>query len=81
MKLSMTLNYSGDPRAAADDARDLERAGIDSHAWIINQSLAPLALSDPLLKTKQQEEVPHIQRLMDESGPKVYLSKWDIRLS
>jgi F420-dependent oxidoreductase-like protein len=33
MKLSMTLNYSGDPRAAADDARDLERAGIDV-GWV-----------------------------------------------
>ena len=33
MKLSTTLNYSGDPRAAADDARDLERAGIDV-GWV-----------------------------------------------
>lgn len=33
MKLSMTLNYTGDPRAAGDDARDLERAGIDV-GWV-----------------------------------------------
>jgi F420-dependent oxidoreductase-like protein len=33
MKLSMTLNYSGDPRRAAADARDLERAGVDV-AWV-----------------------------------------------
>ncbi len=33
MKLSMTLNYSGDPRQAADEARDLERAGIDV-GWV-----------------------------------------------
>jgi F420-dependent oxidoreductase-like protein len=33
MKLSMTLNYSGDPRAAAEDAAQLERAGIDV-GWV-----------------------------------------------
>ncbi|MEM7143079.1 MAG: LLM class F420-dependent oxidoreductase [Actinomycetota bacterium] len=33
MKLSMMLNYSGDPRLAAAEARDLERAGIDL-GWV-----------------------------------------------
>ena len=33
MKLSMTLNYTGDPRASASHARDLERAGIDV-GWV-----------------------------------------------
>ena len=33
MKLSMTLNYSGDPRAAAEEAADLERAGVDV-GWV-----------------------------------------------
>ncbi len=33
MKLSMALNYSGDPRAAAAEAQDLERAGIDV-GWV-----------------------------------------------
>ncbi len=61
--------------------KDLERAGIASHAWIINQSLAPLTISDPLLQTKQQEEFPHIQKLMQENGAKVYLAKWDEYLS
>jgi arsenite-transporting ATPase len=55
---------------------DLERAGIITYAWIINQSLAPLDLSDPLLVTKQQEEFPHIHELIQEKGPKVFISKW-----
>jgi arsenite-transporting ATPase len=55
---------------------DLERAGIGSYAWIINQSLAPLELSDPLLATKQQEEIPHILQLMQEKSLKVYIAKW-----
>jgi len=33
MKLSMMLNYSGDPRAAAQEAADLEKAGIDV-GWV-----------------------------------------------
>ena len=33
MKLSMTLNYTGDPKAAASQAADLERAGIDV-GWV-----------------------------------------------
>jgi arsenite-transporting ATPase len=61
--------------------KDLERAGIASHAWIINQSLALLALSDPLLMTKQQEELPHIHKLMEENGSKVFLAGWDVNLS
>lgn len=61
--------------------KDLERADIASHAWIINQSLAPHTLSDPLLMTKQQEEYPHIQKLMKMKSSKVYLSGWDVSLS
>ena len=33
MKLSMTLDYSGDPKAAAEQAADLERAGVDV-GWV-----------------------------------------------
>ena len=33
MKISMTLNYMGDVTAAADEARDLERAGVDV-VWV-----------------------------------------------
>ncbi|MFQ5556110.1 MAG: LLM class F420-dependent oxidoreductase [Acidimicrobiales bacterium] len=33
MKLSMMLDYSGDPRRAAEEARDLERAGLDV-GWV-----------------------------------------------
>lgn len=61
--------------------KDLQRAGITSYAWIINQSLAPLVVSDPLLQTKQREEIPHIRKLMAEKAARVYLSAWDIRLT
>ena len=60
--------------------KDLERAGIASNAWIINQSLAPVVLQDPLLQTKQQEELPHIEKLMKAKGPKVYIFEWNSEL-
>ncbi len=31
MKLSMTLNYSGDPAATAQTAKDYEAAGVEIH--------------------------------------------------
>ena len=33
MKLSMTLNYSGDPKRTAQTARDYESAGVDM-VWV-----------------------------------------------
>ena len=36
MKLSMTLNYSGDPRAAAEDAAQLERA-VAALTYVANE--------------------------------------------
>jgi arsenite-transporting ATPase len=56
--------------------KDLDRAGIIPYAWIINQSLAPLDLTDSLLLTKQQEELPHIERLVKEQGEKVFIAPW-----
>ena len=61
--------------------KDLERAGITPHAWIINQSLASFTLSDLLLQKKQHEELPHIQKLLEQNSPNVYLSGWDTTLS
>ena len=61
--------------------KDLKRAGISSHAWVINQSLAPLAVSDPLLKAKQREELPYIDKLIEAKGSRVFIAGWDLRLS
>jgi arsenite-transporting ATPase len=41
--------------------RDLERAGIAPFAWIVNMSLGPLPLRDPLLRARQALE-PSILR-------------------
>jgi arsenite-transporting ATPase len=60
---------------------DLKRAAIISYAWVINQSLAPLTISDPLLKAKQLDELPYIQKLMERKGVLLYLAEWDLNIS
>lgn len=61
--------------AAALD-RDLERAGIRPVAWVINQSLAPLALTDPVLVARRAGEArfhAEVQAL----APRVALVPWE----
>ena len=58
--------------------KDLHRAGITPYGWIINQCLAPLNISDPLLLAKQQEEIPHIERLLKTHGDRVFISPWQV---
>jgi arsenite-transporting ATPase len=55
---------------------DLGRASISSYAWIINQSLAPLEVTDPLLAAKRQEEFQYISQVMKKCGENVFLEAW-----
>lgn len=79
--LIVTLPEMTPVQEAKQLERDLGRAGISVHAWIINQSLAPLTLSDPLLMTKQEEEFPYINKVMSENNSRVFLAGWDASLS
>ena len=56
--------------------RDLERAGISSYAWIINQSLAPLDISDSFLAAKRQEEFQYISQVVTQYSKHVFLEAW-----
>jgi len=42
---------------------DLKRAGIRPFAWVINQSLSPLALDHPLLKARRSNERRFIEEV------------------
>jgi arsenite-transporting ATPase len=39
---------------------DLVRAGITPFAWIVNQSLTPLAVKDPVLRSRRNLEAAHL---------------------
>ena len=61
---------------AADLQKDLRRAGIEPSAWIINQSLAPLDVSDPVLKARKAQESKYIAEVMKEHAKRTVLVPW-----
>jgi arsenite-transporting ATPase len=56
--------------------KDLERAGISSYAWIINQSLTPLNITDTFLAAKRLEEFQYISQVMTQYSEHVFLEAW-----
>jgi arsenite-transporting ATPase len=54
---------------------DLRRAGIETYAWVINQSLAPLKVSDPVLCGRRNQEFRYIDEV-GELTEKRYLLPW-----
>jgi arsenite/tail-anchored protein-transporting ATPase len=48
--------------------RDLVRAGIVPDAWIVNQSLSPLHVTDPVLRARQIAETSHLRELARHVG-------------
>jgi arsenite-transporting ATPase len=54
--LLVTLPEATPVHEAAQLQRDLERAGIRPFAWVVNQSLVPLRVSDPVLIRRRANE-------------------------
>lgn len=54
--LLITLPEATPVHEAAMLGRDLERAGIHPYAWVINASLAPLVVRDPILRARREHE-------------------------
>ena len=42
---------------------DLVRAGIQPFAWVVNQSLAPVAVTDPVLRARRRQEARYIEEV------------------
>jgi arsenite/tail-anchored protein-transporting ATPase len=58
--LLVTLPEATPVHEAAALQRDLARAEIRPFAWIVNQSLVPLAVTDPVLLRRQAAEAPFL---------------------
>jgi arsenite/tail-anchored protein-transporting ATPase len=56
--------------------RDLARAGIQPFAWVVNQSLTPLDVTDAVLKSRQGGEVIHLRELLNHTS-RVALEPWN----
>jgi arsenite-transporting ATPase len=59
---------------------DLRRAGIDPAGWIINQSLAPLTVTDPVLAQRRAREFRYIEEVVRQGIP-TYLIPWQDSLT
>ena len=58
--------------------RDLKRAGIEPFAAVVNQSLAPLAPTDPLLRARRSRERPYIREACERLAPRTVLIPWGL---
>jgi len=54
---------------------DLRRAGIEPAGWIVNQSLAPLTVSDPVLAQRRLREHRYIDEVVQQGLP-TFLVPW-----
>jgi arsenite-transporting ATPase len=65
---------------AAKLQEDLHRAGIEPFAWVINQSLTPLKVVDPVLHSRQAEEAPFLREIVERHAERIALIPWKAEL-
>ncbi len=78
--LIVTLPEATPVHEAAKLQEDLKRAEIHPFAWVINQSLTPLTVSDPILRSRRSHEAKYLREVVDEHGPRVVVIPWQIKL-
>ena len=73
--LLVTLPEATPVHEAAQLQKDLERADIHPFAWVINQSLLPLAVTDPVLVQRRGQETRYHQEVAA-LAPRVAVMAW-----
>ena len=74
--LIVTLPAATPVHEAAQLQKDLVRAKIHPFAWVINQSLLPLELSDPVLAARRQTEYGYVQEVVHQHAGRTALVPW-----
>jgi len=74
--LIVTLPEATPVHEAARLQADLARAGIRPFAWVINQSLYPLPLTDPVLVSRKAHEVRFINEVREKLSLRTALIAW-----
>ena len=69
--LVVTLAETTPVREAAALQSDLQRAGVEPFAWVVNRSLAAARPLDPLLVARAAAEVPEIETVARELAPRM----------
>jgi arsenite-transporting ATPase len=76
--LIVTLAEATPVHEAAALQRDLRRAEIEPYAWVINQVLSPLPLTDPLLQQRQRHEQQYLREVQAKHASRVAIIPWQI---
>lgn len=76
--LLVTLPEATPVHEAAQLQADLRRAEIEPFAWVINQSLVPLSVTDPSLRQRQHHELRYINEVSEKHAQKIALIPWQI---
>jgi arsenite-transporting ATPase len=63
--LIVTVPEATPVHEASQLQRDLKRAGIEPFAWVINQSLIPLAVTDPALVARRAQQWPYVREVVE----------------
>lgn len=74
--LLVTLPEATPVHEAAQLQEDLLRAGIRPFGWVINQSLAPLAVTDPVLLARQRHEGEYIREVVRQQASRTAIVPW-----
>jgi len=78
--LLVTLPEATPIHEAMQLERDLARANIKPFAWVVNQSLTPLDVTDPVLRARRAHEAAHLLELVAH-GARIVLEPWSERFS
>ena len=73
--LLVTLPEATPIHEAMQLERDLARADIRPFAWVVNQSLTPLELTDPILRSRRNHEASHLRELAGHTE-RIALEAW-----
>ena len=76
--LIVTIPEATPVHEAAALQRDLRRAEIEPYAWVINQVLSPLPLTDPLMKHRQSHEHKYLREVKNVQASRVAIIPWQI---
>jgi len=76
--LIVTLAEATPVHEAAALQRDLRRAEIEPYAWVINQVLSPLPITDPLMKQRQSHEQQYLSEVQQTLANRVAMIPWQI---
>jgi arsenite-transporting ATPase len=76
--LICTLPEATPVHEAAQLQSDLRRAEIEPFAWVVNQSFAPLSISDKVLVSRRAQEARYLAEVKNEHARKVALIAFEM---